>query len=62
VSYLPGRYFAVSRTEPGSLRLSFAGLPPDRIEAGLAALGRVFQEELQGALAARSAGLAPAIV
>lgn len=62
VSYLPGRYFAVSRTEPGSLRLSFAGLPPDRIEAGLAALGRVFKEELQGALAARSAGLAPAIV
>lgn len=62
VSYLPGRYFAVSRTEPGSLRLSFAGLPPDRIDAGLAALGRVFHEELQGALAARSAGLAPAIV
>lgn len=62
VSYLPGRYFAVSRTEPGSLRLSFAGLPPDRIESGLAALGRVFRDELQGALAARSAGLAPAIV
>ncbi len=62
VAYLPGRHFAVSRTDPGSLRLSFAGLPPDRIEAGLAALGRVFQEELEGALAAGHAGPAPAIV
>ncbi len=26
VAYLPGRYFAVSRLEPGALRLSFAGL------------------------------------
>jgi DNA-binding transcriptional MocR family regulator len=62
VSYLPGRYFAVSRTDPGSLRLSFAGLTPEKIETGVAALGRVFREELQGALAARNAGLAPAIV
>ncbi len=62
VSYLPGRYFAVSRHVPGSLRLSFAGLRPEAIEAGLAALGRVFTEELERARAARSAGLAPAIV
>ena len=26
VTYLPGRYFAVSRLDPGALRLSFAGL------------------------------------
>src|SRR5206468_106115 len=28
VAYLPGKYFAVSRFEPGALRLSFAGLTP----------------------------------
>lgn len=62
VSYLPGRYFAVSRQEPGALRLSFAGLTPDRIETGLAILGRVCQEELSAARAAQPAGLAPVIV
>ena len=40
VAYLPGRYFAVSRLEPGALRLSFAGLAPEQIRAGLAILGR----------------------
>lgn len=62
VSYLPGRYFAVSRTEPGALRLSFAGLPPDRIERGLRILGSLFVEEVERMRSARSAGLAPAIV
>jgi len=42
VAYLPGRYFAVSRLDPGSLRLSFAGLTPEQIREGLAILGRVF--------------------
>jgi 2-aminoadipate transaminase len=42
VAYLPGRYFAVSRLDPGSLRLSFAGLTPEEIREGLAILGRVF--------------------
>ncbi len=46
VSYLPGRYFAVARHEPGSLRLSFAGLEPGEIERGLAILGNVFSAEL----------------
>ena len=41
VAYLPGRYFAVSRLEPGVLRLSFAGLDPEEIREGLAILGRV---------------------
>lgn len=45
VGYLPGRYFAVSRPQPGGLRLSFAGLPVDKIEKGIATLGRVFQAE-----------------
>ena len=42
VAYLPGRYFSVSRLDPGSLRLSFAGLTPEQIREGLAILGRVF--------------------
>ncbi len=49
VAYLPGRLFAVSRREPGALRLSFAGLPPERIRAGLEILGRVFSGELEAA-------------
>ena len=49
VAYLPGRYFAVARQEPGALRLSFAGLPPDQIRKGLAILGRVVAGELEQA-------------
>jgi len=49
VAYLPGRYFAVSRQDAGALRLSFAGLPPDRIRQGLAILGRIFAGELEAA-------------
>jgi 2-aminoadipate transaminase len=46
VAYMPGRYFAVSRLEPGALRLSFAALPPEQIQAGLAILGRTVTAEL----------------
>jgi DNA-binding transcriptional MocR family regulator len=60
VSYLPGRYFAVSRQDPGALRLSFAGLPPDQIRAGLAVLGRIVSGELEAA--SRSFEPAPAMV
>jgi DNA-binding transcriptional MocR family regulator len=49
VAYLPGRYFAVSRQDAGALRLSFAGLPPERIRQGLAILGRIFTGELEAA-------------
>lgn len=45
VTYLPGRTFAVSRPEPGGLRLSFAGLTPENIRAGLSVLGEVFRSE-----------------
>jgi len=48
-SYLPGRYFEVSRRHRSSLRLSFASLAPETIRAGLAALGRVFGEALERA-------------
>jgi 2-aminoadipate transaminase len=47
VSYLPGKYFAVSRFDPGSLRLSFAGLTPEEIRDGLATLGAIFSSELE---------------
>jgi DNA-binding transcriptional MocR family regulator len=49
VAYLPGRLFAVSRREPGALRLSFAGLPSAQIRAGLEILGRVFSREAEAA-------------
>jgi 2-aminoadipate transaminase len=62
VSYLPGRYFAVGRAEPGALRLSFAGLPPERIEEGLRILGEVFREGRERGRAARQKPAAPAIV
>ncbi len=47
VSYLPGSHFAVTRPAAQCLRLSFAGLEPERIHAGLAILGRVFAEGLE---------------
>ncbi len=62
VSYLPGRFFEVSRPEPSSLRLSFAGLPPDRITAGMAILGRIFASEVERVKAGGSFDPAPAMV
>jgi DNA-binding transcriptional MocR family regulator len=54
VTYLPGRYFAVSRLDarfdPGALRLSFAGLAPEEIRAGLAILGRTIRAGLETAV------------
>jgi 2-aminoadipate transaminase len=50
VSYLPGRYFAVSRHEPGALRLSFASLEPEQIRQGLDILGKIAAAGLEGAL------------
>jgi 2-aminoadipate transaminase len=49
VAYLPGRYFAVSRLEPGALRLSFADLAPEQIRSGLAILGRIVSGEMASA-------------
>ena len=62
VSYLPGKYFAVSRFDPGSLRLSFAGLAPDEIRRGLATLGTIFSAELDRTRATAALEPAPAIV
>ena len=47
VAFLPGRYFAVSSPEPGALRLSFVGLPPEKIRQGLETLGRIVAGELE---------------
>jgi 2-aminoadipate transaminase len=62
VSYLPGRHFAVSRVDNSSLRISFAHLPPDKIRGGLAALGRVFQSELDRLRDSPGIEAAPALV
>jgi 2-aminoadipate transaminase len=62
VSYLPGKYFAVSRPEPGGLRLSFAGLEPEKIERGVRILGGIFSAELERVRAARSLEPEPAMV
>ena len=62
VSYLPGRYFAVSRPQTHGLRLSFAGLAPDQIRAGLAVLGRIFRTDLDRAHHALRDEPAPAMV
>ncbi len=62
VTYLPGSWFAVSRPEPGALRLSFAGLSPERIRAGMAILGRLFSNERERLASARRLEPAPAMV
>jgi 2-aminoadipate transaminase len=49
VAYLPVCYFAVSRLEPGGLRLSFAGLAPQQIRAGLEIIGKLAAAELANA-------------
>jgi 2-aminoadipate transaminase len=61
VNYLPGRFFEVSRREPGGLRLSFASLEPEKIRAGLAILGQIFSSELARARLERREP-APAVV
>lgn len=62
VAYLPGRYFAVAREHRSSARLSFAGLEPDRIEEGIAVLGRIFGDETRRVRAAVDAEPEPALV
>lgn len=44
VTFLPGRWFGVSRAETGALRLSFAGLEPERIRAGIGTLAHLMAE------------------
>ncbi|MGP0075113.1 MAG: PLP-dependent aminotransferase family protein [Bryobacteraceae bacterium] len=60
VTYLPGRYFAVSRPRPNGLRISFAGMTPQDIRSGLEILGRIFTAALN--YSPQSLGEVPALV
>jgi 2-aminoadipate transaminase len=62
VSYLPGRYFSVAQPHVSSLRLSFAGLSPERIRRGILILGDMFRAELERARQAPESEPAPAMV
>ena len=62
VTYLPGRYFAVSHPQSSSLRISFAGMAPDQIREGIAILGRIFKEELERVRAHSPLAETPAMV
>jgi 2-aminoadipate transaminase len=62
VTYLPGRYFTVSRPDPGGLRLSFAGLEPEKIRKGISVLGEIFSAELERTQSAAGLEPAPAMV
>jgi 2-aminoadipate transaminase len=62
VTYLPGRYFTVSRPDPGGLRLSFAGLTPAKIRRGVSILGEIFSTELERTQASRNLEPAQAMV
>jgi 2-aminoadipate transaminase len=62
VSYMPGKYFAISRPEAECLRLSFAGVDPAHIEKGVRILGEIFSTELERQLAFRNREPAPAMV
>jgi 2-aminoadipate transaminase len=54
VSYLPGRYFSVTRDHSRCFRISFAGLAPDKIRQGLDILGSIYRSEWQRLEAMRS--------
>jgi 2-aminoadipate transaminase len=62
VTYLPGKYFAVSRPLGANLRLSFAGLSPEKIKRGISILGRIFREEFERSRKVLSYKPAPAMV
>jgi 2-aminoadipate transaminase len=62
VSYLPGRHFTVSRPQAQGLRLSFAGLRPEKIRTGLSILGKIFAIEFDRLRHAPTDEPAPAMV
>ena len=49
VAYVPGAAFFAGAARANTLRLSFVTVSPERIEQGVAALGRVLSQALQGA-------------
>jgi 2-aminoadipate transaminase len=62
VAYLPGKYFGVSRDQSNCLRISFAGLEPEKIRLGLEVLGKLFRQEATRVRAARTFEPAAALV
>ena len=62
VSYTPGKFFAVSQPQTGCLRLSFAGLEPEKIDKGISILGSIFAVEIDRIHAQGRLEPAPAIV
>lgn len=62
VNYLPGTLFAINSQQRGTMRLSFGGLSPAYIEAGLERLGRVVRNEMERARTADLFAAAPAMV
>lgn len=62
VSYLPGKYFGVARDFSNCLRISFAGLAPDKIRQGLEVLGSIYRSEWQRVEAGRRLDSQPAFV
>jgi len=62
VSFLPGRYFAVTAPQVHGLRLSFAGLTPEDIRHGMSILGLIFRTEHLRAQQKQKGEPAPALV
>jgi len=62
VSFLPGRYFAVTRPQTQSLRLSFAGVDPRAIARGMKILGTIFRAEQERARRGYRIEPSPALV
>ena len=51
MAYVPGApFFVDGSSHANTLRLSFVTVPAERIEQGVAALGRMLAEALQGAV------------
>jgi 2-aminoadipate transaminase len=48
IAYVPGSAFFAHDPDPRALRLSFVTLTPDRIREGVAILGRVLNDALNG--------------
>jgi len=61
VLFIPGRFFAVTRPQNDALRLSFAGLEPEKIRRGVAGLARLVREQAPAASALSERGV-PALV
>jgi 2-aminoadipate transaminase len=47
VAFVPGHSFHPDRTGHNTMRLNFSNVPPDRIEEGIARLGRAIRRRLQ---------------